>query len=622
MPLHFRPRQSPLLTRLPSSLALSLPAPTTTAHLLTYLLALVLPSISLLVFLNSTISFVVTDILGIRYGPHKKPILGDIVGTLGLVDEIVVIVAAPLWGILSDRWSKGGRKGVSVVGFLVTAAGLVGLSEAGLVKGKHSNGNPIQLEGWEWWYWLVWWRAVFALGAAAISTMISAVLPDLTSPLLLPNSPTPPPRSFPRHTPTLPAYLSLHRPLPPSAPRPSPPSHAPPNLPIIQTCRHRVGLKRAYWLVATYAVVCGTACWFGLPHYARDLPSRWTRSRSGSRGRGRGPLQRETIITKFSRLWRAVSRKRDASVQEVEAERLLSEDQEQQAGEQDILQQRKGDGIVKPGMIKMFVRALRTGYDRWRTIGISYIGGFIARASSVGLSLFIPLFVNHYFISHDLCDPNKDPLEKPHGPRSCPEAYLLSSALTGISQLTALLCAPVIGYLSASTDSSFPHPATSPLRVLSVTSVLGLIGFIGFGLLETPKITFASAIFAALIGVGQIGAVVGSLGLLGRGQGEEFDSDPEPREVDHLSDGEEGEEERDDRPARFLSGSNIDENPGELKGSIAGVYSLCGGAGILLLTKGGGLLFDKWTPGAPFWILGVFMGVLALVTGWEGWVRG
>ena len=52
------------------------------------------------------------------------------------------------------------------------------------------------------------------------------------------------------------------------------------------------------------------------------------------------------------------------------------------------------------------------------------------------------------------------------------------------------------------------------------------------------------------------------------------------------------------------------EDRGQLKGSIAGIYSLAGGAGILLLTKLGGALFDSWTPGAPFFIMAIFNAML------------
>lgn len=64
----------------------------------TYLLGVCLFSISFLVFLNSSVSFVVTDLIGERRG------VGNAVGTLGFADELVVLVACPVWGMVSDRW--------------------------------------------------------------------------------------------------------------------------------------------------------------------------------------------------------------------------------------------------------------------------------------------------------------------------------------------------------------------------------------------------------------------------------------------------------------------------------------------------------------------------------------
>jgi len=212
--------------------------------------------------------------------------------------------------------------------------------------------------------------------------------------------------------------------------------------------------------------------------------------------------------------------------------------------------------------------------------------------------------------------------------RQCHRAYIVAAELTGVSQLIGLISAPLVGYFSSSASST--QPATSPLRVLSITSLLGAIGFVGFGFLGTPEIGFLSLLFSALLGIGQIGAVVGSLGLLGRGQGEEFDTDfdePDSQEVpadaETLDEGEEdGDLEASQSRGITSSTHGTSSNPGELKGTIAGVYSLCGGIGILFLTKGGGLLFDKWSPGAPFWVLGSSMGGFAVLTGVEGWVRG
>lgn len=82
----------------------------------TYLLGISLFSISFLVFLNSSISFVITDLIGVKKG------VGDIVGTLGFVDEIVALVACPIWGLVSDRL---GVRTVAVIGYSVIGVSLL-----------------------------------------------------------------------------------------------------------------------------------------------------------------------------------------------------------------------------------------------------------------------------------------------------------------------------------------------------------------------------------------------------------------------------------------------------------------------------------------------------------------
>lgn len=64
---------------------------------LTYLLAVCPFSIAFLVFINASISFVVTDLIGLHDGE------GDAVGTLGFADELLALAACPIWGMLSDR---------------------------------------------------------------------------------------------------------------------------------------------------------------------------------------------------------------------------------------------------------------------------------------------------------------------------------------------------------------------------------------------------------------------------------------------------------------------------------------------------------------------------------------
>lgn len=270
-----------------------------------------------------------------------------------------------------------------------------------------------------------------------------------------------------------------------------------------------------------------------------------------------------------------------------------------------------------------------------QNIGLGYLGGFVARASSVAISLFIPLFTNAYFLRTGLCSP-ADPADPSDIKHACPRAYLLAAALTGTSQLVALLSAPLFGYLSGR-YKRFNVP-------LLIAALAGIAGYTAFGALRSPdpKSDDGSAvIFAivALLGLSQIGCIVCSLALLGRGiqndEGNGEDGDaviaypdlngdpnaphvssagatplPSPPVLQH-------EETEPLLPAhapshiRYLPPSSRSHT--HLKGSIAGTYSLAGGAGILLLTKAGGALFDSWGPGSPFYMMAGFNLVLLFV---------
>lgn len=114
---------------------------TTTLQAVTYLLGISLFSISFLVFLNSSVSFVITDLIG------QKKNVGDVVGTLGFADELVALVACPTWGLVSDRL---GVRWVAVIGYAI-----IGIALAVFVQAK--NVYPQLLLA----------RIFFAVGASA-----------------------------------------------------------------------------------------------------------------------------------------------------------------------------------------------------------------------------------------------------------------------------------------------------------------------------------------------------------------------------------------------------------------------------------------------------------------------
>ena len=184
----------------------------------------------------------------------------------------------------------------------------------------------------------------------------------------------------------------------------------------------------------------------------------------------------------------------------------------------------------------------------------------------------------------------------------------------------ALLCAPIMGYLSErSRQHNYP---------LQAGALVGIVAYALLGSLRSPEPRSSHGgsawiwLIVAGIGVSQIGAIVCSLGLLGRAvvgdepddDGDECNEESAPEEDQNDEDGADAAQEGGE-DTRLLGGrGEMAGRPSlaNMKGSIAGVYSLSGGAGILLLTKLGGLLFDRAASGAPFFMLAAFNGTLLL----------
>ena len=262
------------------------------------------------------------------------------------------------------------------------------------------------------------------------------------------------------------------------------------------------------------------------------------------------------------------------------------------------------------------LEAMMLGF-RVPRLGIAYLGGFVARASSIGITLFVPLFVNTYFISSGMCNKSGQDLEGIK--ENCRDAYRLAAILTGVSQLVGLICAPIFGYLA---DRYRRYNI-----VLLFAAILGVIGYLALAALKSPRIDGKDGtpwifVIMALLGVSQIGAIVCSLGLLGRcvlGLQDKSQSGTIRRSHDQLvvppnasSVGRAEPHGQDDESAPLLNMKSMPRDFQHLKGSIAGIYSFSGGLGILLLTKLGGVLFDK-SSAAPFLMLSAFNALLLAV---------
>ncbi|GAQ11966.1 hypothetical protein ALT_9287 [Aspergillus lentulus] len=510
----------------------------------TYLLAVCPFSIAFLVFVNSSVSFVVTELIGLHDGE------GDAVGTLGFADELLALAACPLWGLLSDRI---GVRNVCVIGYGIIAASLVVFVQA-------RNVYPQLLLG----------RLFFSLGGSAVSTMVTAVLPAVaggtsSEQVRLRQEPRAEAKSSSSRLAGFVgmcagggALISLTIFLPLPARFQSwgySPSEA---------------IQNSYYLVASVALLVSFCCLMGLRGLASEEGKGW------------------------HLLW--ASPKTSAS----ETDRLAS-----------------SKGVIQLPYLDQLGTALYLGV-RNRDIFLGYLGGFVARASSVGISLFIPLFVNHYYRRSGLCghEQGEVPESIPRDiKQTCRKAYILASILTGVSQLVALIAAPAFGYLS---ERSRRYHAP-----LLFASLAGILGYTVFALLPSPQFSGSDGsagvfVLMGLIGISQIGAIVCSLAVLSNGI-LSISLDSDGSEIFHTQEGpvststnEVNQDVDEHQPLLQESTRQRGHQLSHLKGSIAGVYSLYGGAGILFLTKLGGLLFDDLSPASPFYIMAGFNAVLLL----------
>ncbi|KAI8146180.1 major facilitator superfamily domain-containing protein [Fennellomyces sp. T-0311] len=184
-------------------------------------------------------------------------------------------------------------------------------------------------------------------------------------------------------------------------------------------------------------------------------------------------------------------------------------------------------------------------------IALGYVTSFFARADEVIITHFISLWVQQYYIDIGRCQVGS----------YCPYASSSTQTMTGIAQSVALTVAPFFGI-----GSHF-----SKELALVVAGAIGVSGCIPFAFSIDPTAK-TSLGFVVLLAMGEYGMIVSGMAMIAR---------------KHV------------KP--------------EFRGGVAGVYSLCGCIGIIIVSKVGGVLFDKWMKGAPFLLLGIGHGLIALL---------
>lgn len=194
----------------------------------------------------------------------------------------------------------------------------------------------------------------------------------------------------------------------------------------------------------------------------------------------------------------------------------------------------------------------------------AYLGGFVARGDSIILSVFLPPWIASFYARNNLCqvDPSAAAVsDAALYITKCPEAKRLVSTLTGISNLSALLAAPLVGNFA---------DRLGALGALAVPAALGACAYGVMLFIADPrsKIVMIMAVFQ---GFAQIGMIISSVSLVAK------------------------------------------EAPPHARGAISGVYSLFGAIGIITVSKIGGALTEIWTETGPFSIIALANIVLLFV---------
>ena len=129
-----------------------------------------------------------------------------------------------------------------------------------------------------------------------------------------------------------------------------------------------------------------------------------------------------------------------------------------------------------------------------------------------------------------------------------------------IVQAAALLAAPLIGWMADRLN-----------RVLAVIIAVGIaaVGYSSLFFIQNPM-SGTMKIALLFVGVGEIGGVIASQVLIAQ------------------------------------------QAPRAIRGSVIGVFGLCGALGILVAFSVGGYLFDHWRESAPFFLFGIFGAVVVV----------
>lgn len=474
-------------------------------------LAFCAATIALMVFLNASQPFVLSQIYGLQQG-------GSTSGVLALVDEIVSIIMAPLWGALSD---KIGTRYCAVAGLWIMAGSIMLYPRSPSLY----PGLPLI-------------RALFSLGASSCVAMVPAALAELS---LIAGDPSSARSSMTDYNDgselnrgrsndleadvdgdrTVPLFESAEGDDPFDA--------------VVATPRSNGKLSGAAGFASGIGAVFAVSVLLPLPSmFSEDSTTAAEGLRAAYLWVGLG-----TVAGTFLLL---------ATLYQNPARGLRS----LLLGSQNVSIFDEA-AVDAGGSVMSYLELLAEGFLNAQSdsrLKVAYLGSLVARSASVVLALFVPLWVNQWYYDHEQCN-----IGDPNG---CRAAITQAAILTGVANTVMLLVAPFVGWAGDRFGS---------VKVLAWSSLVGVFSMLGF--LFTEEVSgFVPILVSCLVGGSQIGVVTMSMSM--------------------------------STDKRRVAG-----------GSVAGVYSLCGSLGILLVTQIGGPLADVQIK-SPFLVMALLFAVLLL----------
>lgn len=411
-------------------------------------------NISFMVFLSSTQSFFLRDILGISTK------IGNYIGTLGFADELISISLSPFLGALSD---KIGAKVIQVFGIFI-----IGLSFFIFTFAKNVYPDLLLI------------RMLFAIGATAAGSMMTALLAELST------------SGF-----KLSSFLK--------SPVVNDPIEQEDDYDDDDDEDSQVdlvdsGAKKNGKLTSVIGISSGLGALFAVSIYL-PLPNKFGETESPSLALKHSYFTVGSIAILAS-IFLSYGLFSSKNFKIPIIGRYISSYDDALTNLENEIEQDIFHVDQETTQDNSYFHTLKLGFLEAKNpkIALAYFGGFLARSTTIISAVFIPLYVNKYYYSTGICSRDDDDQA---GGKGCREAYIQAAILTGILHLCSLIFAPLIGMIVDKIGSVY---------TLLISCIFGIISNLGFAIFDNPK-SINIVLMCCLFGISEIGIILTSMSL-------------------------------------------------------------------------------------------------------------